>query len=124
VSKPRPSRRPPRLLFVCTANLQRSPTAEGLFAGSRKCEARSCGTSPYAVVPCSAELLRWADVVFCMEEAHRDSLAARFPGLADRRVVVLGIPDVYDRDDPALVVLLRQLIRELAPELRALLPPA
>ncbi|MBN1268284.1 MAG: phosphotyrosine protein phosphatase [Kiritimatiellae bacterium] len=96
-----------RLLFVCTANVDRSPTAEGLYSFSDKFEAQSCGTTPWARRPVTRDLLDWADVVVCMEETHRDAILAGFGPLPGKRVVVLGIPDEYLCNDPHLVMQIR-----------------
>jgi len=101
-----------KLLFVCTANRQRSPTAEGLFRASTTCEARSCGIDPLAVTPCSESLIDWADVIVCMEELHREALIAAYPPAAEKRIEVLHIPDAYIRDDPHLILQLRSTLKE------------
>ena len=99
---------PHRLLFVCSRNRWRSPTGEDLYRGDPRVEARSAGTAAGARRRVDAQLLRWADVVFAMEERHRDVLRERFPeALAHAEVVVLGIPDDYRRGDARLVAWLR-----------------
>jgi predicted protein tyrosine phosphatase len=96
-----------KLLFVCTENRNRSPSAARLFSG--KAHTQSAGTGFYAEVTVTPELLEWADVVVCMEEHHRDSLRRRFKSaMRGRRCVVLDVPDVYDPDEPALLDLLRE----------------
>lgn len=99
------------LLFVCTANQQRSPTAESLFDDDSRYEARSCGTQARSRTGCSADLIGWADVIFCMEEAHKKNLLRRFPDEASGKIRVLGIPDIFLRGDPELVSLLREKLR-------------
>ncbi len=46
---------------MCTANRDRSPTAEDLYANDARYEVRSAGTWQYAVTPISDELVAWAD---------------------------------------------------------------
>ena len=100
-----------RLLFVCSRNRLRSPTAEAVFAGYEGIEALSAGTAPDAETPVSAELIEWADVVFAMEGVHRKRLMSGFGTLMrDKRVVVLGIRDRYAYMEPALVELLKSKI--------------
>ena len=100
-----------RVLFLCSRNLLRSPTAEQVFRGREGLEVASAGLAPDAEVPCSAELVAWADVIFVMEEAHRRRLNARFGRwLRDKRVTCLGIPDDYAFMDPMLVVLLLERV--------------
>lgn len=97
----------PRLLFVCSANRERSPTAEALYNQGGACEARSCGLDPTAFIPASEELIEWADVIFCMEQVHAETLLHRFPGVRSNKVFVLHILDNYPRHDPHLVLLLK-----------------
>lgn len=99
---------PTRLLFVCSQNALRSPTAEKVFSGWPGLEVKSAGTDRDAVVPLNAELIAWADVVVVMEIWHRDRILKRFRNaMAGKRVVVLGIPDEYDYMEPALVEILK-----------------
>jgi predicted protein tyrosine phosphatase len=100
------------LLFVCTANQQRSPTAESLFRNHPRFEARSCGCSPLATAPCTADWIAWADLIFCMEDEHRRDLLARFPMARRKPIAVLDIPDRYERDDPNLVLLLQEALKK------------
>lgn len=100
-----------RVLFVCTQNKLRSPTAERVFAGHADLEVASAGIHPRAEEQISRDLLDWADVVICMEKHHRDYVRRIFTGVGtDERILVLGIPDEYDFMDPALVRLLERLV--------------
>lgn len=100
------------LLFVCTANRQRSPTAADLFTADERYEARSCGVQAHQGTMCDEELVEWADIIFCMQRWHRDALMRNIPGAADKRIEVLDIPDVYRRGESRLVMLLRQRLRD------------
>jgi predicted protein tyrosine phosphatase len=96
------------LLFVCSRNQWRSPTAEGLFRNHPAYNARSAGTSEKARTKLSHKLVAWADVIIVMERRHRDMLRERFAAeLAGKHVVMLDIEDHYGLDDPELVELLR-----------------
>lgn len=100
---------PLRVLFVCSRNRLRSPTAEAVVADWPDVEALSAGTAPDAEASVSADLVAWADVIVAFEPQHRRRLQSAFgPLLRDRRVVVLGVPDAYAFMDAALVRLLRQ----------------
>ena len=102
------------VLFVCSRNRRRSPTAERLFDGHPTVRALSAGTAPDAEARVSVDLLRWADRVVCMERRHAKTLRRDFgPHLTDVRVVTLGIADDYEPGDPALVRLLRARLAEL-----------
>ena len=103
-----------RVLFVCSQNKLRSPTAEQVFSRFAELECESAGTDATAATPLEPELIRWADVIFVMERSHRRRLAAKFKEhLAGKRVVVLDIPDEYDFMDESLVRLLRQRVAPL-----------
>ena len=97
-----------RVLFICSQNRLRSPTAEQVFATWPGVEAASAGLNNDAENPVTPELLSWADTIFVMERAHRNKLSARFkPHLRDQRVICLDIPDDYDFMDESLVELLK-----------------
>ncbi|MGD1876402.1 MAG: low molecular weight protein tyrosine phosphatase family protein [Kiloniellaceae bacterium] len=105
-----------RLLFVCSRNRLRSPTAEAVFTRYEGIEAISAGTAKDAETPLTADLIDWADIVFVMEKAQRAWVTQRFRAwLRDKRLVVLGIPDNYAFMDPDLV---RLLERKVASHLR------
>lgn len=57
------------VLFVCTQNRLRSPTAEQVFADWPGVETMSAGLGNEAATPVSPELLAWADTIFVMEPA-------------------------------------------------------
>jgi predicted protein tyrosine phosphatase len=99
--------KPRNLLFVCSQNKLRSPTAEQIFSQYPGFEAMSAGTNNDADTPLDAELVDWADVIFAMEKMHLNKLRGRFRKHLDgKRVICLEIPDDYDFMDPALVRLL------------------
>ena len=99
---------PRNLLFICSQNRLRSPTAEQVFASWPDVESSSAGLNNDAENPVTPELLAWADIIFVMERVHRSKLSARFKSSLDgKRVICLDIPDDYDYMDPALVALLK-----------------
>ena len=96
------------MLFVCSQNKLRSPTAEQVFANRPGFEVTSAGTDPRADTPVSPEVLEWADLIFVMERTHRTKLSSRFRAhLKDKKIICLGIPDEYDFMDPELVRVLQ-----------------
>jgi len=98
----------PRLLFICSQNRLRSPTAEQIFAAYPNVETASAGTDNNADVSVTPELIEWADIIFVMEKTHRSKLSKRFrPHLNGKRLVCLDIPDEFGFMDPALISLLR-----------------
>lgn len=105
------------ILFVCSQNRLRSPTAEQVFADHPGIEVGSAGTNHDADNPLSHELIEWADLIFAMERTHRNKLQKRFrSALNGKRIVVLDIPDDYAFMDPDLVALLKaRMARYLPP---------
>jgi predicted protein tyrosine phosphatase len=97
-----------KILFVCSQNRLRSPTAEQVFASRPDMEVESAGTNHDADAPLTAELVEWADMIFVMEKTHRTKLQKRFrPALKQARIICLDIPDDYDFMQPELVRLLK-----------------
>lgn len=97
-----------RILFLCSRNKLRSPTAEKIFANHPGLEVDSAGLNPDAAVRLSPEQIEWADLILVMEKSHRDRLNRKYREyLAGKQISVLGIPDVYDYMDPELVALLK-----------------
>jgi predicted protein tyrosine phosphatase len=97
-----------RLLFVCSRNRLRSPTAERVFADYPDVETASAGLAPDADEQLSAEHIEDADLIFVMEKGHRAKLNRRFGSrLRGKKVICLDIPDTYQYMQPELVALLR-----------------
>lgn len=91
-----------RVLFICSQNRLRSPTAEQIFASWEGIEVASAGLANAAEKPVTPELLAWAHLIFVMEKAHRSRLAGKFRAhLGDKRIVCLDIPDEYHYMDAA-----------------------
>ena len=105
-----------KVLFVCSQNRLRSPTAEQVFAQRDDLEVASAGTNNDAETPLTMELVDWADVIFVMEKTHRTKMQKRFRAvLKSKRVVCLDIPDEYDFMDPVLVRLLKAKVSRYLP---------
>ena len=101
-----------RVLFVCTSN--RLPTAETLFKGWPGLEVSSAGLDAAATRVLDKAAIAATDVIFVMERHHRDKIRKRFRAvLGQRPVYVLGIPDVYERDQPELIALLKERVPRL-----------
>lgn len=96
------------VLFICSQNRLRSPTAEHVFASWPGIETSSAGLNNGAETPVTPELLDWADIIFVMERAHRSKLSAKFKAHLDgKRVICLDIPDNYAYMGADLVALLK-----------------
>jgi predicted protein tyrosine phosphatase len=103
-------------LFVCAANINRSPTAADVFGkmaaeNGAEVEVSSAGISPLCARPVTKAMADQADLILVMEEYMAQELETNY-GQDSRKIVCLDIPDIYERGDPALVCILR---RELAP---------
>ena len=97
-----------KLLFVCSQNRLRSPTAEAVCQGVEGIEAISAGTNNDAEQPLTGDLIEWADVVFVMERHHRNRITKKFrEQLKGKQLLVLGIPDDYEYMQPELMNLLK-----------------
>jgi predicted protein tyrosine phosphatase len=96
------------VLFLCSRNKLRSPTAEAIFSDHPAIEVDSAGLSSDAEVPLTFEQIEWADLILVMEKVHRSRLNQKFSSvLSKKRIAVLDIPDEYDYMDPELIRLLR-----------------
>ncbi len=97
------------MLFVCARNRLRSPTAETIFSGLPGLEVSSAGTAPDAECVLSSDLIEWADLLLVMERRQKTIVQSRFAtAQSGKRVVVLGIPDLYEYMQPELVELLNR----------------
>lgn len=103
-----------KLLFICSRNQWRSPTAEAVWRRQPGVAARSAGTSPKARRTVGAKDIEWADMIFVMESKHKNRLKAAFPRLLQYKALhVLDIPDDYGYMDEDLVDMLQTSVSAL-----------
>ena len=96
------------VLFICTQNRLRSPTAQQIFSTYPDIQCLSAGLGHDAVIPVTPELLDWAELIFVMEKAQRNKLTSKFkPQLVNKQLICLNIPDEYDYMDAELIHLLK-----------------
>jgi protein-tyrosine phosphatase len=96
------------LLFVCSRNQWRSPTAEEIFKNSQEHQVKSAGTEPLARIKITEKLINWADIIFVMEKKHKDRIEQRFATVVnEKELIVLDIPDNYQFMDEELVDLIK-----------------
>lgn len=96
------------LLFVCSMNQWRSPTAEKIYAHDPRVDVRSGGTSSKARRRISVKDVNWADLVVVMEKKHKQRLLSNFPdAMRYCEVHVLEIEDNYQFMNEELVAELR-----------------
>ncbi len=104
------------VLFVCSQNRLRSPTAEQVFASRSDIAVSSAGTNRDAENPLTGELVEWADLIFVMERTHRNKVQLHYRSqLHGKRMICLNIPDDYDFMEPALVNLLEKTVSRHLP---------
>jgi predicted protein tyrosine phosphatase len=102
---------PINLLFVCSRNQWRSPTAEAIWRRRPGFNARSAGTSLNARKTIGAADIRWADVIFVMERKHLHRLQANYARLLEHKpLYCLDIPDDFRYMDPELMELLEDTV--------------
>lgn len=100
-----------KVLFICSRNKLRSPTAEEVFSMDERLEVRSAGLESDAVNSLSSDDLEWADIIFVMEPSHRKKLSEKFnPFVRGKRIVCLNIPDRYKFMDPELIERLKAAV--------------
>ena len=95
------------ILFICSRNQWRSPTAEKVYSKDPRVNARSAGTSPKARHTVNAKDIILAELIFVMEHKHKDRLKAEYGKLLGyKKVIVLDIPDEHQYMDEELVELI------------------
>lgn len=100
-----------KILFICSQNKLRSPTAEQVFSELPGLDVLSAGTNNDAVTPLTSELVEWADKIFVMENTHRQKLQKRFrSSLNGKKIICLGIPDDFSYMDPELIAILNKKV--------------
>jgi predicted protein tyrosine phosphatase len=99
-------------LFVCTANVARSATAEHL-ARQGRCISDSVGSDPQAAVRhLTVETIARARRIICMEEEHAQAVLLLAPERA-KDVIVWNIPDDYHYCQPALIAAITPRLQPL-----------
>ncbi|MEO0413960.1 MAG: hypothetical protein AAF226_03295 [Verrucomicrobiota bacterium] len=92
------------VLFICSMNKWRSPTAEKIYSKHPLVNARSAGTSKQARRTITVGDIKWADILIVMEQKHRERLQATFrQEVRHKELHVLEIEDRYQFMDPLLV---------------------
>jgi len=97
-----------RVLFLCSQNRLRCPTAEQACAPWEGIEVASAGLNrdPENVV--TPEWRDWAELIFVMAKVHRDKLGKRFRARRiGERVVCLDNPEGYDFMSPERMALFK-----------------
>jgi protein-tyrosine phosphatase len=96
------------LLFICSRNNWRSPTAEAIYKNSQDHKVKSAGTEPSAKIRVSARDILWADIIFAMEKKHKQRLLDNFPNeTKNKQLIILDIEDNYKYMDEELVEMIK-----------------
>jgi predicted protein tyrosine phosphatase len=103
-----------KLLFLCSQNQLRSPTAEAIFSEYKGLEVDSAGLDKDAQIYVYQEQIEWADIIFVMEKTHKNKLQNKFRSyLTNKRVICLDIPDEYEYMDSDLIQILKNKVLPL-----------
>ena len=94
-------------LYVCYANMDRSPTAEAVCTriareNNLDIVASSAGVSRGARRPVTKEIADLADKIFVMEPGMVAEMEGEY-GQNPAKIICLDILDVYHQNDPTLV---------------------
>ncbi len=101
------------VLFICSQNKLRSPTAETIFSEKEGFDVLSAGLNNDAEVPLTSELVEWAETIFVMEQAQKNKLQKKFKKyIKKQRVICLDIPDDYEYMQPELVKILEHKLSD------------
>ena len=75
------------ILFVCSANEDRSRTAEDLYKIHPRLEVKSAGVDWNVKKRVTEGLIKWADVVLCMEEFQINMIMKEFGNLIPGKII-------------------------------------
>jgi predicted protein tyrosine phosphatase len=102
-----------KILFICSKNQWRSPTAEKIFHRFNGYDVRSAGTEDGARIKVTHGHIGWADFIFVMEKKHARRLRDKFGSqLQDKKVINLDIPDDYGYMDEDLIDILKARVAD------------
>ena len=101
------------ILFVCSQNKWRSPTAETIFHNDPRFNVRSAGTNNSARKKLSAKNLNWADFICVMENKHKKRILSEYAHLDLAPIFVLDIPDEYQYMDQELICMLKASMEDI-----------
>lgn len=98
------------ILFVCSRNKWRSRTAETIFKNNGTHQVKSAGTEKSAKIRINQSLINWADIIFVMEQKHKNRINSRFK--ISTSIQILEIPDDYQYMDENLIDILKADLKE------------
>lgn len=99
------------ILFVCSRNQWRSPTAEAIWRNHQWIQVRSAGTNRNAKRKVSSADIRWANIILVMEKKHKSRLVSAFAKLTENKPIhILNIPDEYQYMDADLINYFKEVV--------------
>jgi predicted protein tyrosine phosphatase len=104
------------ILFVCSANKDRSKTAEDYFSEQfPNINFDSAGTNNKICNQLGTNYLEdyqlaWADKVFVMETKHLKAIKANYQDINFSKIVVLKIKDIYTFGSKELIEVLKEKV--------------
>lgn len=105
------------ILFICSRNRWRSLTAETIYKNHKTVRVKSAGTENNARIKVNAKYLNWANIVFVMENHHKEKIMQQFPNECNHlEIVTLEIPDEYKYMDKELIEEIRDSVSCYIPE--------
>lgn len=106
-----------KVLFICSANQDRSQTAENHFTKKfRKFQFDSAGTNKKICFELGTsflqeEQLAWADLIFVMEKKHKTFIDSHFSIRPITPIHVLNVPDHFNYGESKLIQLLESKVK-------------
>ena len=103
-------------MFVCSANKQRSKTADDYFSEKYPdINFQSAGTNHKTCIKEGTTLLEeymleWADTIYVMENKHKDEINKHVGSKYNKKIKVLSIPDIYKYNQKELIQILENKI--------------
>ncbi|MCI1265284.1 MAG: protein tyrosine phosphatase [Saprospiraceae bacterium] len=95
------------VLFVCSRNQWRSPTAEKIFNKKKGINSKSAGTEPSARIKLNSQHLEWADIIFVMERKHKERIFQKYGEIvSNKHIEILDIEDNFKYMDTELIEIL------------------
>lgn len=105
-----------KILFICSANKQRSKTADDYFSEKYPNENfQSAGTNielcrKEGTTELTEDLLIWADKIFVMESKHFDLIKKHTNKKYANKIVTLNIPDRFKYYSKELIDILEEKV--------------
>lgn len=99
------------VLCLCSAGLLRSPTAAYVLSlPPYEYNTRCAGVENYALIPLSAPLIEWADLIVCLGGQEHEAKVRQHPHFKTRPkpIKTLDIPDRFQYRDSRLIELIKE----------------